>query len=234
MASTVFCNTASTASRSSGVRHGAGAYAPMPPVFGPLSPSSARLWSWAGAIMAARLPSANAMQLTSSPSSSSSMTTSSPAAPKAPSSMQLLTAPKASSRHSGMSTPLPAASPLAFTTTWRPAAYSALMYSQAASCSSFVKVLKAAVGRPCSAKKRFENAFDASSSAARLVGPKQRMPASLQASARPATSGASGPTKTRATFFSDAKATSFAISLSPIATFVIAGSAAVPPLPGAQ
>ncbi len=30
----------------SGVTTGAGEYAPMPPVFGPRSPSSRRLWSW--------------------------------------------------------------------------------------------------------------------------------------------------------------------------------------------
>ena len=29
-----------------GVTIGAGEYAPMPPVFGPWSPSSRRLWSW--------------------------------------------------------------------------------------------------------------------------------------------------------------------------------------------
>ena len=32
---------------SSGVINGAGEYAPMPPVFGPVSPSNARLWSCA-------------------------------------------------------------------------------------------------------------------------------------------------------------------------------------------
>ena len=34
----------------SGVTTGAGEYAPMPPVFGPRSPSSRRLWSWLVAI----------------------------------------------------------------------------------------------------------------------------------------------------------------------------------------
>lgn len=41
-----------------------------------------------------------------------------------------------------------------------------------------------------------------SSSAANFVGPKQGTPLAFKASAKPAQSGASGPTKTRATFFS--------------------------------
>ena len=36
----------SMASRSFGVTTSAGEYAPMPPVFGPVSPSPIRLWSW--------------------------------------------------------------------------------------------------------------------------------------------------------------------------------------------
>mmetsp|Transcript_52219 Transcript_52219/g.167374 ORF Transcript_52219/g.167374 Transcript_52219/m.167374 type:complete len:207 (-) Transcript_52219:178-798(-) len=206
----------------------------MPPVFGPLSPSFARLWSCAGSIMDATLPSEKAMQLHSSPTSSCSTTTSSPAAPKAPSSMTSFRAASASSRDSGMSTPLPAARPLAFTTTSRPAAYSARTYTQAASYSALPKFLKAAVGRLLRAKKSLEKAFEASSSAAFCEGPKQGMLAAAQASARPAHRGASGPTKTSATRFSRASATRPWTSLSPTATLVMPGSAAVPPFPGAQ
>mmetsp|Transcript_58739 Transcript_58739/g.165742 ORF Transcript_58739/g.165742 Transcript_58739/m.165742 type:complete len:264 (+) Transcript_58739:1409-2200(+) len=206
----------------------------MPPVLTPSSPSFTRLWSCAGTIMDAALPSENAMQLHSSPTSSCSTTTSSPAAPKAPSSMISFTPCNASSTDWGMITPLPAASPLALTTTSCPAAYSALTYSQAASYSLFLKFLNAAVGRSYFAKKSFEKAFDASSSAAALEGPKHGMPLAAQASARPAQRGASGPTNTRATAFSLASATSPSTSLSETATLVMLGSPAVPPLPGAQ
>mmetsp|Transcript_72841 Transcript_72841/g.206714 ORF Transcript_72841/g.206714 Transcript_72841/m.206714 type:complete len:207 (+) Transcript_72841:701-1321(+) len=206
----------------------------MPPVLGPWSPSRARLWSWAAGIMAMVLPSQKAMQLHSSPSSSCSTTISLPASPKALSTMIVFTACRASSSDAGMSTPLPAAMPLALTTTSRPAAYSALTYSQAASCSPSVKFLKAAVGSLCLAKKLLEKAFEASSSAAAFEGPKHGTPAFLQASARPAQSGTSGPTKTKATFFSTAKATSPATSESATATLLTFGSLAVPPLPGAQ
>ena len=49
MAWTVGTNTSrSSSASSSGVPSGAGQYAPMPPVFGPLSPSKAALWSWDG------------------------------------------------------------------------------------------------------------------------------------------------------------------------------------------
>mmetsp|Transcript_8397 Transcript_8397/g.21471 ORF Transcript_8397/g.21471 Transcript_8397/m.21471 type:complete len:371 (+) Transcript_8397:1101-2213(+) len=233
-ASTVRCNTSSTSRRSRGVRHGAGAYAPIPPVFGPLSPSSARLWSCAGTIIDIVLPSAKAMQLHSSPSSNCSMTTSSPADPKAPSNITDLTASSASSRDSGIRTPFPAARPLALTTHSRPAAYSALTYSRAASYSPFWKFRNAAVGRLYFVKRSFENALEASSSAARLLGPKHCMPFAAHASASPAHKGASGPTNTNATFFSVARATKPCTSVSPTATFVMSGSSDVPPFPGAQ
>mmetsp|Transcript_18169 Transcript_18169/g.28613 ORF Transcript_18169/g.28613 Transcript_18169/m.28613 type:complete len:248 (+) Transcript_18169:688-1431(+) len=206
----------------------------MPPVFGPLSSSSTRLWSCAGTIMEATLPSANAIQLHSSPLSNCSITTSSPALPKAFSSMTDFTAWRASSNDSGMSTPFPAARPLALTTTSLPASYSCFTYSQAFSYSPLAKFWYAAVGKLYFLKKSLENAFDASSSAAAFVGPKQGMPALLHASARPAQSGASGPTKTRATFFSVANLTRFSISLSFTGIFVMSRSTAVPPFPGAQ
>ena len=60
---------------------GVGVKAPMPPVFGPRSPSKIRLWSWAGGSTSTRSPSTSAMTLTSGPSSRSSTTTRDPAAP---------------------------------------------------------------------------------------------------------------------------------------------------------
>ena len=54
----------------------------MPPVFGPLSPSKARLWSCAPTSGSACSPSQSAKKLASSPSMNSSITTEAPAAPK--------------------------------------------------------------------------------------------------------------------------------------------------------
>ena len=56
----------------------------MPPVLGPVSPSKARLWSWAEASGRTVVPSLRAKKLASSPARHSSITTSAPAAPKAP------------------------------------------------------------------------------------------------------------------------------------------------------
>ncbi len=67
----------------SGVTTGAGEYAPMPPVLGPVSRSPTRLWSWLVAIGSAVVPSTIEMKLASSPSRNSSITTRAPAAPKA-------------------------------------------------------------------------------------------------------------------------------------------------------
>ncbi len=47
----------------------------MPPVFGPSSPSSARLKSWAGASATTEVPSVRQNTLTSGPSRNSSTTT---------------------------------------------------------------------------------------------------------------------------------------------------------------
>ena len=55
----------------------------MPPVLGPVSPSPARLKSWAGARATARFPSQTAMTDSSGPGRPSSITTRRPAAPKA-------------------------------------------------------------------------------------------------------------------------------------------------------
>ncbi len=59
----------------------------MPPVLGPASPSSRRLWSWLEAMGSTCVPSHMTMKLASSPSRNSSITISSPASPKRPASM---------------------------------------------------------------------------------------------------------------------------------------------------
>ena len=95
---------------------GTGEYTPMPPVFGPRSPSKARLWSWAVAMQWALPPLTNASSEHSGPVRHSSMTTVEPAWPNAPS-KQERTASSAVSLSSATMTPLPAARPSAFTTT---------------------------------------------------------------------------------------------------------------------
>ena len=87
----------------------------MPPVLGPCSPSTTRLWSCAAASGSACSPSTRAKKLASSPTRNSSMTTSAPAAPNAPA-KQASMAAVAASRVSAMTTPLPAARPSALTT----------------------------------------------------------------------------------------------------------------------
>jgi hypothetical protein len=61
-----------------GVATGAGAYAPIPPVLSPVSPSPIRLWSCAAGSGTTVYPSENARTEISGPTSNSSMTTSSP------------------------------------------------------------------------------------------------------------------------------------------------------------
>jgi hypothetical protein len=68
----------------------------MPPVFGPCSPSKARLWSWAQPNTIESLPSQSANSEPISPSRNSSITTRAPAAPNRP--------PKASSMAASAST----------------------------------------------------------------------------------------------------------------------------------
>ena len=89
----------------------------MPPVLGPVSPSPARLWSWAETSGSAVLPSTRAKKLSSSPSRNSSITSSAPASPKTRSAIMLSMAAVASASVSATTTPLPAASPSALTTT---------------------------------------------------------------------------------------------------------------------
>ena len=70
---------------SSSVTKGTGLYTPMPPVLGPLSPSSARLWSCEVASGTTVLPSVRHSMETSGPLRHSSTTTVLPASPNSPS-----------------------------------------------------------------------------------------------------------------------------------------------------
>ncbi len=78
----------------------------MPPVFGPVSPSRARLKSWAGSSGTAVTPSVTANSDTSGPSRNSSITT----VPQA------RACARAASRSELTSTPLPAARASSLTT----------------------------------------------------------------------------------------------------------------------
>jgi hypothetical protein len=124
-------------------------------------------------------------------------------------------------------TPLPAASPSAFTTTRPPAAL--------ARASAGPRVSKApwsAVGMDAARMTSLAKAFDPSSWAAAALGPKTGIPASVSLSASPSTSGVSGPTTTRAIPFPTAHRASPSTSSPGMATF--SARRAVPGLPGAQ
>ena len=105
---------------SAAVTTGAGEQAPMPPVFGPWSPSSTRLWSCEVASGTTVVPSESAMKDTSSPSRNSSTTTRLPASPNRRPRMSSSIASSASATVRQMKTPLPPAMPSALTTTGAP------------------------------------------------------------------------------------------------------------------
>ena len=108
----------------SGVQDGTGECDPMPPVFGPRSPSCARLKSCAACIASTVFPSEKASTDSSSPSSRSSTRTLLPAAPNTPRSRASVMAAAAWVSSSHTVTPLPAARPSAFTTAPVPCAMS--------------------------------------------------------------------------------------------------------------
>mmetsp|Transcript_1408 Transcript_1408/g.3233 ORF Transcript_1408/g.3233 Transcript_1408/m.3233 type:complete len:227 (-) Transcript_1408:2321-3001(-) len=184
----------------SGLTTGVGAKAPMPPVLGPRSPSKIRLWSWAGGSTAIRLPSQSAKMEHSGPNIRSSRTTSAPASPNFFASRHSRTAALASSAVSGTTTPLPAARPLALTTTSKG---TESMYFNAASTPPFwaEKVWYSAVGMLWRFMKSLAKALDASICAAALLGPKTGMSSARSWSARPSASICSGPTTTRPTSY---------------------------------
>ena len=98
------------------VYSGLGANAPMPPVFGPLSPSNTRLWSWLAFIGTIVLPSQKHSTVTSRPTMHSSISTRAPLLPNLPPCIISITACFASSIVAATTTPLPSARPSAFRT----------------------------------------------------------------------------------------------------------------------
>src|ERR1700738_2440846 len=167
----------STSSVSPGGAQGSGTYAPMPPVFGPRSPSWARLKSCAANNATAVTPTAGASSAAHGPSRNSSMTTG----------PQYCAWARAMARSPVTTTPLPPASPSAFTT------YGGPNRSSAASTSALVtQVRAAAVGIPADSITCLANDLDPSIMAAWRPGPKQSEPAAGTASATPAPRGGPG------------------------------------------
>src|SRR5215469_4531707 len=167
------------------------------------------------------------MKLASSPGRNSSITTSRPASPKRPANIASAVA-SASVADAAITTPLPAARPLAFTTSGVRCAR-----TQAGSKLARVKVAERAVGMPCRRRNSLAKALEPSSCAPARRGPKHFSPAAANASTMPATSGASGPTMVRPTRSVAASRTRAATSSAATSTLRTRGSMAVPALPGA-
>ena len=157
----------------------------MPPVFGPSSPSPARLKSWAGwsgttvvAVGDREQRHLGAVEELLDDDAAAGL--------------RVRAAP--ASRSSVTTTPLPAARPSSLTTYGAPNASSAA----ATSSGGRADVARAAVGTPAAAMTSFANALEPSScAAAPRRAEARRCPRARTASATPATSGASGPTTTR-------------------------------------
>ncbi len=199
----------------------------MPPVFGPLSPSCARLKSRAGASGITSVPSVTARIDSSGPSRSSSMTTVAPLRPNFPCTSIASIAAPASSTFVQTTTPLPRASPSALTAT-RPSRLAAHAFAG----WGCVKTSNSAVGIP--ARTMTCLAYDLLDSIrpAPRFGPKTLNPALRSASPTPASTAASGPRMTRPSRSRLAKSTIRTTSEAPMGTF--RAMPPVPPLPGAQ
>ena len=137
----------------------------MPPVLGPSSPSKARLWSCAVPKGSTVLPSQSAKKLASSPSRNSSITAEAPGAEKIAS-----RAASAVARSVATVTPLPAASPSAFTTIGQVVLHA----HRRAPRSQSVKRRYSAVGMPASRQRSLVKPLEPSSCAAAFEGPKAR------------------------------------------------------------
>src|SRR6266851_991316 len=199
----------------------------MPPVFGPVSPSPARLKSRAGASAITSVPSVTPSTDSSAPSSRSSTTTVAPLLPKRPSTSIASMAASDSSVLPHTITPLPRASPSAFTAT-RPS----LSRAHALAGAGVVKVSKSAVGIPASRINDLAKALLVSMRPAPRLGPNTLKPASRSASPRPASTAASGPSTTSPKRSCLANLTNRTTSVAAMGT--LRAMPPVPPLPGAQ
>ncbi len=163
----------------------------MPPVFGPVSPSPMRLWSWAMGSATACVPSHSARSEHSGPEMRSSSTND-------PAEAASMIAASVSPSESGTVTPLPAARPSSFTTTGRPSSR-----HQARASSTMVvdddgsNRANAGPGMPRSSASWRANPFDASRLGRAAVGPKHGMPRRHTRRQHRRPSAASGPGMTR-------------------------------------
>src|SRR6202521_1989423 len=204
-----------------------GEYAPMPPVFGPLSPSCARLKSRAGASGITSVPSVTASIDSSGPSRSSSTTTVAPLRPNRPCTSIASIAASASSTFVQTTTPLPRARPSALTAT-RPSRWPAQDF---AGCGC-VKTSNSAVGIPARTISCLANDLLDSMRPAPRFGPNTLKPELRSASPTPASTAASGPRMTRPSRSCLANSTIRTTSAAPMGMF--RAMPTVPPLPGAQ
>ena len=166
--------TASTRASTSSSR-GTGEYAPMPPVFGPVSPSPSRLKSCAAPSGTTRRPSREREQRDLRPSSSSSITS----RRRAPATARSAASSSPAVRHT--KTPLPAASPSALTT------HGGARHRERAR-------------RPARRRRAappWRTSSSLRSAPPRRSGRTRRCRCAAAASATPATSGASGPITAR-------------------------------------
>jgi hypothetical protein len=211
-----------------------GEYVPMPPVFRPASPSSARLWSCDVGNSFAVLPSQIAWSEISMPSRNSWMTMFAPAAPKALLTRISSIALFASATPVQIKTPLPSARPSAFTA-----------HLPSSDAANFWPALPP---KTPGARRRDavflhellgEN-FRRLELRGFWFGPQMRRPFFWNKSTMPSASGLSGPTTVSSIFFSCANASSFGKSSAPRFThstgaeFLASRSCAMPALPGAH
>jgi hypothetical protein len=156
--------------------------------------------------------------------SPSSTTMRCPAAPKAsPDSLASMSA-SASGRDDVTRTPLPAASPSVLMTHGP----GKLRRKERAGPGSS-KTSKRAVGTPAVASTSFMNAFEPSSRAPSAPGPNTSRPSALRRSARPSTSGASGPMTKRS---ASIRPMAWASSTEPPTDSSVWPSGVRPPIPG--
>ena len=172
-------------------------------------------------------PSTKESTETSRPVMNSSITMVFPALPNFLSSIMVRTPSFASSSVLQINTPLPKASPSAFSTI---GIFAVSRYASASFGS--VKFSYPAVGMLYFFMRSLEKAFDPSRIAAFLRGPNTFSPSASNTSTIPPTNGSSIPTIVKSIACSFAKATSLSNSMAPIGTH--SASAAIPALPGAQ
>ena len=192
----------------------------MPPVLGPVSPSPSRLWSWAGASGSTRSPSHSASSETSSPSSRSSISTRAPESPK-----------RRSIRHARTAASASAASSQTIDALARGQAVG-LDHDAAADLGDGrlrgrgVSQIAVAGGGHAGARPSPPWRTPSSPRSGRPPRPgrSMAMPAARSLSARPATSGASGPITTRSA--AQPAASSVSGSRSPTPHVVAGGEAA--------